>query len=237
MPRGICQHRLTSFLLFLWGFPPLFHRVKTKAAYEGSNVPRAAGMGGGNRRGVGFGNAAQDAMVDTIIDKLDNIDGISRMMGAEVDDQTRIIKDLTSYVPFCCAVALNQMILRVASHWRSVACYGGLLALILPRIFFLLRNQRHGSSGRPRRAKQESCDSYQVSESTQVAEPRLHSARLFSNAGGVGACPMFVGCTAIPASYSQRLSARSNCVRSPAFGCNVISATSFRLDDTSLINF
>ena len=67
-----------------------------RLAEQAARGPNDVGSGKTvNRKGVGFGNAKQDAMLDTILDKLDNVDGIARTMGSEVDDQTRIIENLT----------------------------------------------------------------------------------------------------------------------------------------------
>lgn len=105
-------------------------RHKSHAAYEGSNY-QPGSSAGSNRGGVGFGNAGQDAMLDTIIDKLDDIDGISRMMGSEVEDQTRIIESLTKCVAVLLSANLQQarfapvyvsMCLHHAAYHLTVAC-------------------------------------------------------------------------------------------------------------------
>lgn len=75
-------------------YPERF-KTKTSAAYEDEEF-EASSESRSNRGGVQFGTEAQDRMVDTIMDKLDNIDGMSRMIGAEVEDQTKVIQSLSS---------------------------------------------------------------------------------------------------------------------------------------------
>ncbi len=49
-----------------------------------------------NRTGVGFGNAKQDAILDAVMDKLDNINEQQIVIGAEVTRQTTIVQDLAA---------------------------------------------------------------------------------------------------------------------------------------------
>jgi len=60
---------------------------------------RAAGYGTGPKPTYAtFGDERENELMDGIIDKLDTLDGIGRTMGAEIEDQTRIISDMSERV-------------------------------------------------------------------------------------------------------------------------------------------
>lgn len=73
--------------------------AKPKTDFAAAAANRAKAYGGGTGRTMAkFGDDVENELLDHVIDKLDKLDGIGRTMESEIEDQTRIIGDITGKV-------------------------------------------------------------------------------------------------------------------------------------------
>lgn len=84
------------------------------AAASGGGGATAYG-GGPSRTYATFGDEVENELLDGVMDKLDNLDGIGRTMAAEIDDQTKIIADMNNRV-----ASADQRLITNSNRVRNI---------------------------------------------------------------------------------------------------------------------